>query len=301
MTTPTSTERAVAEFVEYLASVRRLSPHTVDAYRRDLAKLSAGAGDTPPTELTTLDLQRMITARRRAKPASIIRQLSAWRAFFDHLISGGWMDSNPVRGIAPPKKNALLPKALTAEEMDMLLPQKADKDNWLAVRDAAIMELLYSSALRLSELVQLNVADADIAGGCVHIQRGKGGRGRTVPLGRRAREALTHWLRERKNLFANKGGYPSALFVSRNLRRLTGRAIQMRVDAHTKKQGFAKPVSPHVFRHSCASHFLQSSGDLRSTQELLGHKDISTTQIYTRLDFQHLAEVYDKAHPRGKK
>lgn len=297
----TPTEQAVADFIEHLAGVRRLSPHTIDAYRRDLAKLTAAVGDTPPAQLTALHLQRLLTARRDAKPASIIRQLSAWRCFFDYLIHGGCMEQNPVRGIAPPKKAALLPKALTAEEVSALLAPQAEAGNPLAVRDAAIMELLYSSALRLAELTQLNVNDVDLASGFVQVQRGKGGRGRVAPIGKVARQAIGRWLEERKTLLADTGRAQPALFIGRSGRRLTGRAVQQRVDVHVKKSGFAKPVSPHMFRHSSASHFLQSSGDLRATQEFLGHRDISTTQIYTRLDFQHLAEVYDKAHPRGKK
>lgn len=296
-----ATRRAVAEFIAYIRSVRGLSPHTVAAYRRDLACLVDMAGDKSPAQISVADLRGVLAARRRAATASLLRQISAWRAFYDYLIAGGAAAANPARAILPPKRSAHLPKALNPDEMSALLAPAAagDSDGCLDIRDAAIMELFYSSALRLSELIQLDVSDVNLADGIVYVRRGKGGRGRTAPLGACARQALKKWLPQREQLL--HGALQPALFVSARRTRLSARAIQRRVDRHVKKTGFAKPVSPHVFRHSCASHFLQSSGDLRATQDLLGHRDISATQIYTHLDFQHLAKVYDTAHPRAKK
>ena len=295
----TATEQAVADFIGYIRSVRRLSPHTVAAYQRDLQALVEIAGERSPADLSATELRRLLARRRDAKPSSITRQLAAWRRFYDFLLSGGGVLTNPLNAITPPKRPARLPKALSPDEMSALLQPAEAGNQWLLARDSAIMELLYSAALRLSELVQLNVNEVDLSAQVVYISRGKGGRGRVAPLGSMARQALQHWLPLRKERLA--GSVQPALFIGRNRTRLTPRAVQKRIDEHVKKIGFNRPVSPHVFRHSCASHFLQSSGNLRATRELLGHKDITATQIYTRLDFQHLAKIYDSAHPRGKK
>ena len=295
----TAAEQAVEKFIHYIESVRQLSAHTVAAYRRDLRTLTQGIGEQDPTTVTAIDLHRLLAQRSQAKATSIARQLAAWRAFYNFLISADCMRINPVLAVVAPKRPAHLPKALTPDEMNSLLATPTDKNDLLSVRDTAMMELLYSSALRLAELTQLNINDIDQAGGFIYVQRGKGGRGRVVPLGKTAAAALAVWLPQRQALLA--GAAEPALFVGRNKTRLCGRSVQKRIDRHVKKIGFKQTVSPHMFRHSCASHFLQSSGDLRATQELLGHRDISATQIYTRLDFQHLANIYDKAHPRAKK
>lgn len=296
----TGAAAAVNEFIDYIQQVRQLSPHTVAAYRRDLKKLLDGIGDKAPAEVTAADLQRLLAAARRAEPATLARQLAAWRAFYKYLVAGGLVKANPVDAVPPPKRRAHLPKALSPDEMTALLKAVPKEEaTWLTVRDQAIMELFYSAALRLSELTRLNIDDIDLSSGYVYVQRGKGGRGRTAPLGTAARQALKDWLAQRRQLLGATA--QPALFIGRNLKRLGERAVQKRIAQHVEKNAFPQSVSPHTFRHSCASHFLQSSQDLRATQELLGHKDIAATQIYTRLDFQHLAAIYDTAHPRAKK
>ena len=299
-------------FLAELALRRRLSPHTVAAYRRDLEALARAAKGTSAGEVSP-DILRRALARGAAMgnhPSTAARRLSAWRVFFDHLVENGVADSNPARGLRPPKRPARLPKALTPDETARLLnakesappapPAAADsaEKSALRLRDAAMFELLYSSALRVGELVALDLGDVDWRGGFASVRRGKGGRGRVAPIGRTALAALEKW-RTARALFAKPE--EEALFVSRSGARLGARTVQTRLGAWAKAAGMPGRVSPHVLRHSCASHFLQSSGDLRATQELLGHSDIAATQIYTRLDFQNLAAVYDRAHPRMRR
>ena len=302
-------------FLAELALRRRLSPHTVAAYRRDLEALARAAKGTSAGEVSP-DILRRALARGAAMgnhPSTAARRLSAWRVFFDHLVENGVADSNPARGLRPPKRPARLPKALTPDETARLLnakesapapasapPAAADsaEKSALRLRDAAMFELLYSSALRVGELVALDLGDVDWRGGFASVRRGKGGRGRVAPVGRTALAALEKW-RTARALFAKPE--EEALFVSRSGARLGARTVQTRLGAWAKAAGMPGRVSPHVLRHSCASHFLQSSGDLRATQELLGHSDIAATQIYTRLDFQNLAAVYDRAHPRMRR
>ena len=297
-------------FLAELALRRRLSPHTVAAYRRDLEALARAAKGTAAGEVSP-DILRRALARGAAMgnhPSTAARRLSAWRVFFDHLVENGVADSNPARGLRPPKRPARLPKALTPDEAARLLnakepasaPAAADnaEKSALRLRDAAMFELLYSSALRVGELVALDLGDVDWRGGFASVRRGKGGRGRVLPIGGTALAALEKW-RTARALFAKPE--EEALFVSRSGARLGARTVQTRLGARAKAAGMPGRVSPHVLRHSCASHFLQSSGDLRATQELLGHSDIAATQIYTRLDFQNLAAVYDRAHPRMRR
>ena len=298
-------------FLAELALRRRLSPHTVAAYRRDLEALARAAKGTSAGEVSP-DILRRALARGAAMgnhPSTAARRLSAWRVFFDHLVENGVADSNPARGLRPPKRPARLPKALTPDEAARLLNAKESASAPLAaadsaeksalrLRDAAMFELLYSSALRVGELVALDLGDVDWRGGFASVRRGKGGRGRVAPIGRTALAALEKW-RTARALFAKPE--EEALFVSRSGARLGARTVQTRLGAWAKAAGMPGRVSPHVLRHSCASHFLQSSGDLRATQELLGHSDIAATQIYTRLDFQNLAAVYDRAHPRMRR
>ena len=292
------TQNYIRKFLTHIGAVRQFSPHTVRAYHDDLKKLMHGIADVPLTEVSVTLIKRALAADKKAHPASLARRLATWRTFFEYLINERIITDNPARQVKAPKKPAHLPKALSPDEINAFLasPQAT---GWLAVRDRAIRELLYSSALRLSELTQLNVNDVNLASSIVHVRRGKGGRGRVVPLGSIACTALCDWLLVRQKRLA--GGIEVALFVGRNTTRLTARAVQQRVALHAEKSGLSRHVSPHMLRHSCASHFLQSSGDLRATQELLGHRNIATTQIYTRLDFQHLAAVYDRAHPRATK
>ena len=312
-----SVSACAESFLAELTLRRRLSPHTVAAYRRDLEALSRAAKGTPAGEISP-DILRRALARGAAMgnhPSTAARRLSAWRVFFDHLVENEVADSNPARGLRPPKRPARLPKALTPDETARLLDAKesasppapaadsaAEKDgaekSALRLRDAAMFELLYSSALRVGELVALDLGDVDWRGGFASVRRGKGGRGRVAPIGATALAALEKW-RTARALFAKPE--EEALFVSRNGARLGARTVQTRLGAWAQAAGMPGRVSPHVLRHSCASHFLQSSGDLRATQELLGHSDIAATQIYTRLDFQNLAAVYDRAHPRMRR
>lgn len=297
---------AAATFLRHIAAVRRLSPLTVESYRRDLAWLCETLGEVAPAAIATRDLQKVL-AGRRVGAATVARTISAWRTFFEFVVEAEAGAVNPARALAPPRRERRLPKALTVDEMDRLLgtPGAAGgaEAGALEVRDAAMMELFYASGVRLSELVALDVNDVDLGEGVVYVRRGKGGRGRVAPMGGAARAALEAWLPRRRQWVTGEagaeGGAEAALFVGAGGRRLGARAVRKRVDLYAARVGFERPVSPHVFRHSCASHFLQSSGDIRATQELLGHQNLSTTQIYTRLDYQHLAKVYDAAHPRA--
>ncbi|MEW6163909.1 MAG: tyrosine recombinase XerC [Pseudomonadota bacterium] len=289
---------SVEQFLAELAHQRRASPHTLTAYRRDLARLAAGAPGRPPAQLQSHELRR--TAMRLhgqgLSPRSVARTLSAWRAYYRWLARHGKIEADPCTGLRAPKRPRTLPKALAVEQAAALLD--APGDDALSVRDRAIFELFYSSGLRLAELVALDLAAArDIATGEVTVT-GKRGKTRTVPVGVRAVAALTAWLERRPALAAPA---EPALFVSRRGTRLAPRAVAARLAQWAKRSGLGLHVHPHMLRHSFASHVLQSSGDLRAVQEMLGHASIATTQIYTHLDFQHLAQVYDAAHPRARK
>lgn len=289
---------AVARFLDELAHQRRASPHTLAAYRRDLARLAAIGGDRPLADLTAAELRRLAMQLhgRGLAPRSLARMLSAWRAFYRWLARRGERVGDPCLGLRAPKRPRPLPKALAPEQAAALLDGKP-ADDVLACRDRAIFELFYSSGLRLAELASLDVTGAlDLASGEVTVT-GKRGKTRSVPVGRPACAALAAWLAMRPRLAADA---EPALFVSRRGSRLTPRAIELRLALWARKSGLGLHVHPHMLRHSCASHLLQSSGDLRAVQEMLGHASIATTQIYTHLDFQHLARVYDAAHPRAR-
>lgn len=291
----------VAEFIRHIQRVRRLSAHTVLAYERDLNKLLAGLQSIAPEAATAVDLRRLVVADKKSKATTVSRQLASWRAFYDYLLEREVVSANPARSIMSPKTAAPLPKSLTPDEMHALLSVDLQKQNNLGLRDCAMMELFYSSALRLSELVALDIGDVDINGGFVYVKQGKGGKGRVAPVGAGAQKVLKQWLAARdKLLLGLQQNPPAALFINRSGARLSARTIQKRLQHHAQRLGLTQSISPHMLRHSCASHFLQSSHDLRATQELLGHRNIATTQIYTRLDYQHLAEIYDKAHPRAR-
>ncbi len=302
---------SVARFLEYLEGQRRASAHTRAAYRRDLAKLAELAAGRGPAQLSAHDIRGFIS-RLHAKglaPASLARTLSAWRSYFAWMTERGELKANPASGVRPPRRDKRLPKALTADQAVTLAAHEGD-GSWLAARDHALIELLYSSGLRLSELVSLDwrhfAADHVLPGSTSWIDLdsgeatvfGKGAKTRTVPIGEAARTALAHWLEQRNSL---KAGDARALFVTARGGRLTARSVQARVAQLARRLGLGVHVHPHVLRHSFASHLLQSSGDLRAVQELLGHANISTTQVYTRLDWQHLAKAYDAAHPRAKR
>lgn len=295
--------RRIDDFLRHLEIERRLSPHTLANYRRDLQDAQAHLDTHGIETWRAVDahvLRGFVAARHRAglNGRSIQRRLSALRAFYRYLVREGVVGANPATGIRPPKSPRRLPKTLDVDQVSRLLSVPADEaEPELAQRDHALMELLYSSGLRLAELVRLDLHDLDLADRSVRVT-GKGNKTRIVPVGEPARAALGAWL-QRRGEFAARD--EQALFVGRRGRRLSARAVQQRLRRWGIKQGLDRPLHPHMLRHSCASHVLESSGDLRAVQELLGHADISTTQIYTHLDFQHLAKVYDQAHPRAKK
>ena len=283
-----------------LAEQRRCSPHTVSNYRRDLARLLELAGDHPLARIDAFLIRRFIAQLHGngLGGRSLGRLLSAWRGLYAWLGRRGLVAANPCEGIRPPRSPRRLPKALSVDETARLLQPAADDDP-LAVRDTAMFELFYSSGLRLAELAALerNAADSALHEGELRVL-GKRAKMRVVPVGRLAREALAAWLPLRDQLATAD---EPALFVGRRGDRLSPRAIQLRLSRRGLEQGLAQHVHPHMLRHSFASHVLQSSGDLRAVQEMLGHASIASTQVYTHLDFQHLAAVYDRAHPRARR
>jgi integrase/recombinase XerC len=287
----------LAGYLDHLASERRLSRHTVLNYARDIGALLALAGDTPLERLDVHQVRRFV-ARLHAQGLggrSLARMLSAWRGFFRYLARDHGLAVNPCAGLRAPKSPRRLPHALSPDEANRLLAIEGGDDD--ALRDRAVLELFYSSGLRLAELAALAPGDVDYREGMVRVT-GKGGKTRVVPVGRHALEALRAWLAVRGRIAAAD---PAALFVNARGRRLQPRAIQLRIKRRAAAQGLSSNVHPHVLRHSFASHVLQSSGDLRAVQDMLGHASIATTQVYTQLDFQHLAKVYDAAHPRARK
>lgn len=288
-------------FLDHLRHERRLSPHTLSNYRRDLMALAAFCrreGIVSWEQLDTHAVRRYVAARHRAGLGgrSLQRELSAIRSFYRFLLREGEVRHNPAVEIRAPRAARRLPPTLDVDQVARLL-EIAD-DDVLAVRDRAMMELVYSSGLRLSELTGLDMDHVDLADATLRVT-GKGGKTRVLPIGRMARSALRAWLARRAELANPEAG--TALFLSRTGRRLSPRGFQQRLRRWAITQGTSAGVHPHMLRHSFASHLLESSGDLRAVQELLGHADISTTQIYTHVDFQHLARVYDEAHPRAKK
>lgn len=284
----------------HLDAERRLSPLTVDGYGRDLARLMEWLAEQDVRDWRAVDESRVrdFVARRHRQGAgatSLERCLSAIRGLFKYLLREGVAVHNPAAGVSAPRARRRLPDALDVDRVSALLDMPVS--NALDVRDRAMFELMYSSGLRLSETVSLDVGDVDLKDALVRVT-GKGAKQRVVPVGSVACEWLRRWLRERPG---QVGGEETAFFVSRRGSRLTARAVQARLARWSRAQGIDRPVHPHMLRHSFASHLLESSGDLRAVQELLGHADISTTQVYTHLDFQHLAEVYDRAHPRARR
>ncbi|BAZ92708.1 tyrosine recombinase XerC [Thiohalobacter thiocyanaticus] len=290
----------VEAYLQHLAHERRLSGHTLSNYRRDLRALVDYLREQDGLDWDRLSAHelRAFAAREHRRGLggrSIQRRLSAARGLFEFLIRQGRLTHNPARDIRAPRSPRRLPAVLDVDRMSQLL-QPAGEDP-LERRDQAMLELIYSSGLRLAELVGLDCNDLDLRDALVSVT-GKGNRSRVLPVGRQARTALARWLEVRTELAAPD---EPALFVSRRGSRLTPRSVQQRLDRRARARGLPGRVHPHMLRHAFASHLLESSGDLRAVQELLGHADISTTQIYTHLDFQHLAEVYDQAHPRARK
>lgn len=286
-------------YLQHLRSERQMSPHTLDGYRRDLAKVM---GHCEKLQLTQWDqvkahhVRQLIAEQHRKGQSSrsLARLLSSLRGLYRYLNQEGFCAHDPATGISAPKGERRLPRLLDTDRAMQLLDGGVEED-FIGYRDQAMLELFYSSGLRLAELVGLDLDQLDLAAGLVQVM-GKGSKARVLPVGRKAREALEAWL----PLRALSNPADGAVFVSQKGRRLGARAVQLRVrQAGVRELG--QHLHPHMLRHSFASHLLESSQDLRSVQELLGHADIGTTQIYTHLDFQHLAKVYDQAHPRAKR
>ncbi|MCC7461053.1 MAG: tyrosine recombinase XerC [Gammaproteobacteria bacterium] len=287
-------------FRTHLASERRLSAHTVTGYGRDLAALARWCDRHGIERWEGLDSQHVRGFAAHSHAAglgarSLARRLAALRSFCEFLLREQVLIHNPGLDIRAPRAPGRLPHTLDADMMARLLALQPR--TVLEVRDLAIMELLYSSGLRLAELLALDLGDVDLDDHTVRVQ-GKGAKTRIVPVGRQARQALQGWLRERS---ACARPEQRAMFVGQGGRRLGSRAVQLRLKAHALRQGLPVGVHPHLFRHSFATHLLESSRDLRGVQELLGHANIGTTQIYTHLDFQHLARIYESSHPRARR
>ncbi len=290
----------VGRFLEYLEHVRRLSPHSIAGYRRDLDHFQRHLRQREEhfLHLTQHQLRDFVAQRHRkgASSKTIQRNLSAIRSFYNYLLKEQQIEFNPATGVSAPKGARRLPSTLDVDQMAGLLDVSDDDDDSLSIRDQAMFELIYSSGLRLSELVQADCGAIQWDEKTITVM-GKGKKGRVIPVGSRALRAVKQWL-ERREQFAPSGEL--ALFVGQRGRRISGRTIQQRLEKRAKERGIAQRVHPHLLRHSFASHILESSGNLRAVQEMLGHENIGTTQIYTHLDFQHLAEVYDRAHPRAQ-
>jgi len=286
----------LASYLRYLATERRLSDHSCASYARDINALLELAGATPLEDLQTQQIRRYV-AQLHANGLSgktLARMLSAWRGYYRYLARDHGLMRNPCQGLRAPKSEKRLPHALSPDEANRLVEIPVEGPH--ALRDKAILELFYSSGLRLSELSGLRVEDLNLDDATVRVT-GKGNKTRVVPVGSHAIAAIRAWLVERGKSIGVQG----TLFPGKNGKALSQRAIQYCVKQRALKQGLGGNVHPHVLRHSFASHVLQSSGDLRAVQEMLGHASISTTQVYTHLDFQYLAKAYDKAHPRAKK
>ncbi|TDG15296.1 tyrosine recombinase XerC [Seongchinamella unica] len=291
-----------AEFIDYLRDVRQLSPHTLENYRRDLASLQrySEANNRPQArDLDEADIRAWASQlhRRGLAGSSIQRSLSAARSFFNYLGRINGHPRNPAASVQAPRKPRKLPRTLDADQVDRYLDFAGGGPTVL--RDRAMAELFYSSGLRLAELGSVNIDDIDHGARLLTVT-GKGNKTRTVPVGATALEAIDQWLAVRPQTAADDDS-AKALFTSNRGQRISRRNIQARLKLQGRKSGMHQDVHPHMLRHSFASHMLESSGDLRAVQELLGHANISTTQIYTHLDFQHLARVYDAAHPRAKR
>lgn len=311
-TPPSTDEERVAAYLRHVRVEKRLADRTVELYALDLQRLQvlvAEAGvalSQVQAHQVRRWVARMHSQGRSARGIALI--LSGWRGFYVWMGRQGWMDQNPVQGVRAPKAGKPLPKALGVDESVLLASHvEAADDPWLEARDRCITELLYGCGLRIGELVGLNIVASSNAGGWVDIQAGeahvlgKGSKRRSVPVGGAALAALTDWLAVRDQRTSAMSAGEPALFIGSRGQRLTPQHIRVRLRRRSMLAGLATPVHPHMLRHSFASHVLQSSGDLRAVQELLGHASISTTQVYTRLDFQHLARAYDAAHPRARK
>ena len=319
-------QQHIASYLQHLQTQRKLSEHTLDSYQRDLAQLGALCAEKKIpslSKITAFDARRFAAQlhSRGLSPSSIARKLSAWRGFFNWMAVHHQLTMNPADGVKAPKRARALPKALGVDDAVRLVSGSYAKADGSEASDAditqqlcnhAMFELLYSSGLRVSELVGLDVQYSDTRDhsslgwldldGCEVTVTGKGNKRRTVPVGGAALLSIREWLSHRACVTSEKpSSDPHALFITARGQRISARAVQTRIKAHAQALGIPADVHPHMLRHSFASHVLQSSGDLRAVQEMLGHSSIASTQVYTSLDFQRLAQVYDAAHPRAKK
>ncbi|MEZ9231102.1 tyrosine recombinase XerC [Vibrio amylolyticus] len=300
-TLPNSLQKPLNRFYEFLRSEKGLSLHTQRNYKQQLETMAehlVSMGLEHWDQIDAAWVRQLASKGMRdgMKPSSIATRLSSLRSFFDFLILRGDLSANPAKGVSAPRKQRPLPKNLDVDEVGQLLEVDDDNDP-LSIRDRAMMELMYGAGLRLAELVDINIKDIKVSAGEIRVV-GKGDKERKVPFSGEAKEWVGRWLKHRAD-FAN--GDEKALFVSKQGVRISHRNVQKRMAEWGQKQGVASHISPHKLRHSFATHVLESSNNLRAVQELLGHENISTTQIYTHLDFQHLAQAYDQAHPRAKK
>lgn len=291
-----------ADYLDHLRHEKRYSPHTLSSYQRDLENLATFLAYQDIEDWDAVfphHMRQFIASRHQSGlgSRSLQRQLSSVRGLYKYLRALGLTDKDPVADLSTPKAPKRLPKTVDTDRMERLLD--IPDQTTIAKRDKAIMELLYSSGLRLAEIGSLDIGDIDLQEGLVRVI-GKGSKERIVPVGRMAITALKQWLRVRPE-YSGKVADKTALFLSQRGGRLSNRSIQQRLDHWSRHQGLDLKLHPHRLRHAFATHLLESSGDIRAVQELLGHASISTTQIYTQLDFQHLARVYDKAHPRARR
>lgn len=291
---------ALKLYYDYLKYEKGLSQHTQENYRLQLEIMANSLNTMGINSWSQLDsawVRQLVSKGRRdgIKASSLATRLSSLRSFLDFLILRGELHANPARGISPPRKQKPLPKNIDVDEMHQLLEIK--EEDPLSIRDRAMMELMYGTGIRLAEMVGLNINDLNMDGGELRVI-GKGSKERKAPFSGKAKEWLSYWLKIRAN-FASAD--QPALFISKQGARISARNVQKRMAQWGQKQAVASHISPHKLRHSFATHLLESSNNLRAVQELLGHENIATTQIYTHLDFQHLAQVYDQAHPRAKK
>jgi len=294
----------IDNFITYLKIEKQLSVHTLAAYQRDLEKLRLSLAEkniNNAKQVTQQDIRLFSHTLRTQSLASksIQRMLSTYRSFFNYLLREGIIKNNPAATVSAPKLEKRLPKTLDVDQISQLLKEPKPNDSDLVIRDHAMMELFYSSGLRLSELSGLRINDIQFSQAAMRVT-GKGNKARDLPIGSKAIEALQRWLKIRTT-YLKPESKEDIVFLSKQGKPLGNRSIQMRLKKCAQDNEIGTHLHPHMLRHSFASHMLESSSDLRAVQELLGHADISTTQIYTHLDFQHLAKVYDKSHPRAKR
>ena len=288
----------IKEYIVFVSQVKNLSENTSKSYERDLKKLHLFFSDLNISEYSQISAETCSAwvgslYSQNNNPKSIQRHLSSAKGFFRFLKKNNLIESSPFELVSAPKSSSILPEVLSPEDVEQLLNFRPT--NMIEIRDMAIVELMYSSGLRVSETANINISDFEENKSFLRVL-GKGSKTRLVPMGRFAINAINNWLMEREKILNNT----DALFLNSKGTRLTVRSIQLRLKKMAVKQGLP-PIHPHMLRHSFATHMLESSGDLRTIQELLGHSSLSTTQIYTKLDYQHLAKIYDQAHPRAKK